>query len=296
MCLVELSPASGRRLQGRQPEASRARWRFAERPSFASPPLTEVLVRWLVYLTPSGGHEQLSGVTHSGDKGVFGSTACAVGRWGLASIGSPPASIDSLCGRVSTHHERERTQRRIDAAREHWCYSSWRSSCQRWHWELLFLPVTPGSSEWLLLLWSVLIGAVELLPVPVWRGLQVSLGFPLLIMVAILYPPGVAGLIALLGASDPREFRREVGVLESPLQPLPGRTLRLGGGQRLPRHRRVPRTHRICRHRRRGFSSWRPQPRRLPITPSIAPSSPSSCRCVSGPRFGRLLVSFEWES
>lgn len=72
-----------------------------------------------------------------------------------------------------------------------------------------------GEFEWRYLLWSVLIGAVELLPVPVWRGLQVSLGFPLLIMVAILYPPGVAGLIALLGASDPREFKREVGVLRA---------------------------------------------------------------------------------
>jgi signal transduction histidine kinase len=66
-----------------------------------------------------------------------------------------------------------------------------------------------------LLLWALLIGAVELLPVPVWRGLQVGVGFPLLIMVAILYPPGAAGLIAFLGASDPREFRREVSPLRA---------------------------------------------------------------------------------
>jgi signal transduction histidine kinase len=63
------------------------------------------------------------------------------------------------------------------------------------------------------LLWSVLIGLVELLPVPAWRGLTVSVGFPLLVMVAILYPPGVAGLITLLGASDPREFRREISFI-----------------------------------------------------------------------------------
>jgi signal transduction histidine kinase len=69
--------------------------------------------------------------------------------------------------------------------------------------------------EWRYLLWSVLIGAVELLPVPVWRGLQVSVGFPLLIMVAILYPPGIAGFIALLGASDPREFKHEVSLLRA---------------------------------------------------------------------------------
>jgi signal transduction histidine kinase len=64
--------------------------------------------------------------------------------------------------------------------------------------------------EWTALLWSVLIGAVELLPVPAWRGLTISVGFPLLMLVAFLYAPGVAGLIAFLGASDPREFKREV--------------------------------------------------------------------------------------
>jgi signal transduction histidine kinase len=34
-------------------------------------------------------------------------------------------------------------------------------------------------------------------------------------MVAILYPPGVASLIAFLGASDPREFKREVSFLRA---------------------------------------------------------------------------------
>ena len=66
-----------------------------------------------------------------------------------------------------------------------------------------------------MLAWSLLIGLVELLAVPVWRGVQVGVGFPLLILVAILYPPGVAGLIALLGASDPREFKREVSILRA---------------------------------------------------------------------------------
>jgi signal transduction histidine kinase len=42
-----------------------------------------------------------------------------------------------------------------------------------------------------------------------------GVGFPLLLMVAILYPPGVASLIALLGASDPREFKREVSFLRA---------------------------------------------------------------------------------
>src|SRR3954451_2561711 len=62
------------------------------------------------------------------------------------------------------------------------------------------------------LLWAVLIAAVELLPVATWRGLTLSVGFPLLMMIAILYPPGAAGAIAFLGASDPRELRRDVSL------------------------------------------------------------------------------------
>ena len=68
----------------------------------------------------------------------------------------------------------------------------------------------PGGFDPILLLWSVLITGVEYLPVPAWRGLTLSVGFPLLIAVAILYPAGAAGLITFLGATDPREFRREV--------------------------------------------------------------------------------------
>ena len=68
----------------------------------------------------------------------------------------------------------------------------------------------PFSLEWLL--WSILIAGIELLPVPAWRGLTISVGFPVLIMVAILYPAGAAGLIAFVGALDPREFRREVSI------------------------------------------------------------------------------------
>jgi signal transduction histidine kinase len=63
--------------------------------------------------------------------------------------------------------------------------------------------------------WLLLVAAVELLPVPTWRGVQVSLGFPLLIAVAIIYPPAVAALVALLGSFDPRELRREITVLRA---------------------------------------------------------------------------------
>jgi signal transduction histidine kinase len=77
------------------------------------------------------------------------------------------------------------------------------------------LSESPEDFRPALLLWSLLIGLVELLAVPVWRGLQMGVGFPLLLMVAILYPPGVASLIALLGASDPRELKREVSFLRA---------------------------------------------------------------------------------
>src|SRR5207247_2470708 len=70
----------------------------------------------------------------------------------------------------------------------------------------LTLGPTAFRPSWSWLLWSLLIAGIELLPVPAWRGLTISVGFPVLVMVAILYPPGAAGAIALIGAFDPREF------------------------------------------------------------------------------------------
>ena len=77
----------------------------------------------------------------------------------------------------------------------------------------LLLPrVEPSKIYPELLLWSVLIAGIELFTVPAWRGLTISVGFPVLMMMAVLYEPPVAGLIALLGATDPREFRRQIGL------------------------------------------------------------------------------------
>jgi signal transduction histidine kinase len=64
-------------------------------------------------------------------------------------------------------------------------------------------------------LWTLLIAAVELLPVPTWKSVQVSIGFPLFMAVAFIYIPAVAGAAAFLGASDPRELRREVSALHA---------------------------------------------------------------------------------
>jgi len=63
--------------------------------------------------------------------------------------------------------------------------------------------------------WVAIIGLVELLPVPMWRGTHISLGFPLLMAVGFIYVPAAGGIVALLAASDPREFKGEVGPLRA---------------------------------------------------------------------------------
>ena len=66
-----------------------------------------------------------------------------------------------------------------------------------------------------LALWTLLVSAVELLPAPAWRGIHVSLGFPILTAVAITYPPGFAAAVALIGSTDPAEFRHETTLLKA---------------------------------------------------------------------------------
>ena len=66
-----------------------------------------------------------------------------------------------------------------------------------------------------LAIWVLIIALVELVPVPVWHGIHISMGFPLLMVLAFLYEPAAAGLAAFLAASDPRELRREVGLLRA---------------------------------------------------------------------------------
>src|SRR4051794_12054755 len=65
------------------------------------------------------------------------------------------------------------------------------------------------------LIWIALVAAAELLPVPAWRGIHVSLGFPLLMAVGILYPAAWAGAIALIGSVDPAEFRGGTTLLKA---------------------------------------------------------------------------------
>lgn len=78
-----------------------------------------------------------------------------------------------------------------------------------------FLYARNPATDWWLLLWAATIALVEILPVPAWHGLQVSVGFPLLMVVAFVYAPAPAAITAFVGASDPREFRGEVGILRA---------------------------------------------------------------------------------
>jgi signal transduction histidine kinase len=80
---------------------------------------------------------------------------------------------------------------------------------------IFLLPGAARAFQVELAMWAVGIALVELLPLPAWRGLSISIGFPLMMVVAFLYPPGAAGAVAFLGASDPRELRREVTLLRA---------------------------------------------------------------------------------
>jgi signal transduction histidine kinase len=63
--------------------------------------------------------------------------------------------------------------------------------------------------------WVAVVATVELLPVPAWRGLRISLVFPVIIAVAITYDPWFAALVGFVGCFDPREFKREISVLRA---------------------------------------------------------------------------------
>jgi diguanylate cyclase (GGDEF)-like protein len=66
-----------------------------------------------------------------------------------------------------------------------------------------------------ILVWAAGVAAVDLMPVPAAGGLYLSLSFPILLAAAMIYPPPVAGLLALVGSLDPRELRRSIPVLKA---------------------------------------------------------------------------------
>jgi signal transduction histidine kinase len=80
--------------------------------------------------------------------------------------------------------------------------------------------ISYASSHWQafdpnLLWWTAVAATAELLPAPAWRGLRVSLGFPILTAIAITFDPGWAALAAFLASTDPQEFKRQTTVLKA---------------------------------------------------------------------------------
>ena len=74
--------------------------------------------------------------------------------------------------------------------------------------------------DWTTLGWGALffvscIAAVDLIPIPAWEDVELSLSFPIMIGVAMLYSPPIAGMIAIVGSSDIHELRHERPFLRS---------------------------------------------------------------------------------
>jgi signal transduction histidine kinase len=71
-------------------------------------------------------------------------------------------------------------------------------------------PQSVGLGLSKLLIWLPLVVIADLLPVPVFGDLTLALSLPILLAAAMLFAPSAVGLLAFLGSTDSREFRREV--------------------------------------------------------------------------------------
>jgi signal transduction histidine kinase len=74
-------------------------------------------------------------------------------------------------------------------------------------WALAHAHVDWSTTAPRLLLWAGAVAVVDLFFPIEWKGFTLSLSFPLLIAIGILYPPPVAAAIGVLGSFDPREYR-----------------------------------------------------------------------------------------
>jgi signal transduction histidine kinase len=61
-----------------------------------------------------------------------------------------------------------------------------------------------------LLPWLLVVVLADLLPVPIWRSVELMTSFPVLLAAAFVFPPYAAGLLSYLGTFDKREIRREI--------------------------------------------------------------------------------------
>jgi signal transduction histidine kinase len=156
---------------------------------------------------PGGGHRGLSGVTRQGDKPRNRVTPIDV-----------PGFPSANCFPERLRRDKMSLVRRKGSERRLLVFET-----------AVILPTLVGGVllvratidyfTWekvgVLVLWAAAVSVVELIPVPAWRGIHLSLGFPLLIALAIVQPPVAAGVTAFVGSTDPREFRREVTLLRA---------------------------------------------------------------------------------
>jgi signal transduction histidine kinase len=70
-------------------------------------------------------------------------------------------------------------------------------------------PFTPPAIS-TILFWLALLTVADLLPVALGFGTQVTMSFPILLAVAIIFQPPLAMALAGIGSFDIREFRREI--------------------------------------------------------------------------------------
>jgi signal transduction histidine kinase len=61
-----------------------------------------------------------------------------------------------------------------------------------------------------LVFWALSVALVDLMPVAVSGSIDLSLSFPIVLAVALVYSPPVAALVALVGSVDPRELRGQI--------------------------------------------------------------------------------------
>ncbi len=80
---------------------------------------------------------------------------------------------------------------------------------------LMAIGVDWTTLGWGALFFVVCIVAVDLIPIPAWEDIELSLSFPIMIGVAMLYSPPIAGMIAIVGSSDIHEVRREIPFLRA---------------------------------------------------------------------------------
>ena len=72
-----------------------------------------------------------------------------------------------------------------------------------------------------LLVWAVVAAVADLLPVQLWGDVTLSMSLPVTLAAGMVLSPWNAGLVAFVGSSGSREFRREVSCSTRSLQSKP---------------------------------------------------------------------------